>query len=96
MSSTPRRPPRGRQSVLPIRTRAARRDQPDGRTDATAALGDRLEAAEYELVFSVGEHFGGAAFLRDVPVRFTVTEPGAHHHVPLLASPWSYSTYRGS
>jgi 5-hydroxyisourate hydrolase len=66
----------------------------DGRTDEP--LLRELEAAEYELVFSVGEHFAGEGFLRDVPVRFTVTDPGAHHHVPLLASPWSYSTYRGS
>jgi 5-hydroxyisourate hydrolase len=66
----------------------------DGRTDEP--LLRELVAAEYEIVFAIGEHFGGAGFLRDVPVRFTVTDPGTHHHVPLLASPWSYSTYRGS
>jgi 5-hydroxyisourate hydrolase len=81
--------PDGRREVLTVAATNA-----DGRTDEP--LLRELEAAEYELVFSVGEHFGGEGFLRDVPVRFTVTDPGAHHHVPLLASPWSYSTYRGS
>jgi 5-hydroxyisourate hydrolase len=80
--------PEGREVLARVATNA------DGRTDEP--LLRELEAGEYEIVFSVGEHFGGAGFLRDVPVRFTVTDPGAHHHVPLLASPWSYSTYRGS
>jgi 5-hydroxyisourate hydrolase len=80
--------PEGREVLARVATNA------DGRTDEP--LLRELQAGEYEIVFSVGEHFGGAGFLRDVPVRFTVTDPGAHHHVPLLASPWSYSTYRGS
>jgi 5-hydroxyisourate hydrolase len=67
------------------------------RTDADgrAAPHDGLAAGSYELVFAVGEHFGHAAFLDRVPVRFRIGED-AHYHVPLLASPWSYSTYRGS
>ena len=68
----------------------------DGRTDEPLLAGDDLRAGVYEIVFSVGEHFGGEGFLDRVPVRFTVADPGAHYHVPLLASPWSYSTYRGS
>jgi 5-hydroxyisourate hydrolase len=61
-----------------------------------AELAAELQAGEYELVFAVGDYFGEAAFLDRVPVRFRVSEPGAHYHVPLLVSPWSYSTYRGS
>jgi 5-hydroxyisourate hydrolase len=67
----------------------------DGRTDGP--LLERLEAGEYELRFAVGDYFGGEArFLDVVPVRFGVSEPGAHHHVPLLVAPGGYSTYRGS
>ena len=65
----------------------------DGRTDEP--LLNELEAATYELTFAVGEHFG-EGFLDRVPVRFTVADEDAHYHVPLLVSPWSYCTYRGS
>jgi 5-hydroxyisourate hydrolase len=63
--------------------------------DGRATLGDTT-AGEYELVFAVGDYFGERAFLDRVPVRFTIADPDAHYHVPLLVSPWSYSTYRGS
>ena len=66
----------------------------DGRTDEP--LLTTLEVGRYELLFFVGGYFGERAFLDRVPVRFTVTDPDAHYHVPLLVSPWSYSTYRGS
>jgi 5-hydroxyisourate hydrolase len=66
----------------------------DGRTDEP--LLEDPAAGTYELVFSVGEHFGGTGFLDRVPVRFTIADADAHYHVPLLVSPWSYSTYRGS
>ena len=69
------------------------RTNEDGRTDAP--LLDELEAGTYELTFDVGGHFEDG-FLERVPVRFTVADAGAHYHVPLLVSPWSYSTYRGS
>ncbi len=52
-------------------------------------------AGTYELVFDVGTYFG-SGFFGEVPVRFTVADPAAHYHVPLLVTPWSYSTYRGS
>jgi 5-hydroxyisourate hydrolase len=67
-------------------------------TDAygRARLADELTAGEHELVFAVGDYFGERAFLDRVPVRFTVADPEAHYHVPLLVSPWAYSTYRGS
>jgi 5-hydroxyisourate hydrolase len=68
----------------------------DGRTDAPLVAPGELSAGMYELVFDVGAYFGESPFLDRVPVRFRVTDPGAHHHVPLLVSPWSYSTYRGS
>ena len=67
----------------------------DGRTDGP--LLEQLEAGEYELRFAVGDYFGGGpGFLDVVPVRFGVSEPEAHHHVPLLVAPGGYSTYRGS
>ena len=67
----------------------------DGRTDGPLLA--TLEAGEYELRFAVGDYFGGGpGFLDVVPVRFGVTDPGSHHHVPLLVAPGGYSTYRGS
>ena len=69
----------------------------DGRTDAP--LGTALDAGLYELVFSLGAYFernGTAAFYDEVPIRFRAAEGGGRYHVPLLISPWSYSTYRGS
>ena len=75
---------------------------PDGSTaavtdgDGRARLLEETAAGEYELVFAVGDYFGERAFLDRVPVRFTIADPDAHYHVPLLVSPWSYSTYRGS
>jgi 5-hydroxyisourate hydrolase len=74
----------------------------DGRTDAPLLSGEEAAPGTYELVFHVGAYFrakGTAlpepAFLDEVPVRFSMAE-GGHYHVPLLCSPWSYSTYRGS
>ena len=75
----------------------------DGRTDAPLMAGETFRTGTYELVFHVGPYFrssGMAAadppFLDAVPVRFSIAEPDGHYHVPLLVSPWSYSTYRGS
>lgn len=75
----------------------------DGRTDAPLLAGAELAAGEYELVFAVGAYFAAQnlplpspAFLDRVPVRFGIADPDAHYHVPLLVSPWAYSTYRGS
>jgi 5-hydroxyisourate hydrolase len=64
--------------------------------DGRARLLEDTPAGEYELTFAVGDYFGERAFLDRVPVRFTISDPSAHYHVPLLVSPWSYSTYRGS
>jgi 5-hydroxyisourate hydrolase len=68
----------------------------DGRTDAPLLAGDEMTAGNYELIFFVGDYFGERRFLDRVPVRFVVTDAAAKHHVPLLVSPWAYSTYRGS
>lgn len=74
----------------------------DGRTDAPLLTGT-LTPGTYELSFAIGAYFHGLgtalpapAFLDLVPIRFGIAEPDGHYHVPLLASPWSYSTYRGS
>jgi 2-oxo-4-hydroxy-4-carboxy-5-ureidoimidazoline decarboxylase len=75
----------------------------DGRTDAPLIGGRPLPIARYELCFHVADYFArlGAPqsdppFLDVVPVRFAVAEPEGHYHVPLLVTPWSYATYRGS
>jgi 5-hydroxyisourate hydrolase len=64
--------------------------------DGRARLLEETPAGDYELTFVVGAYFGESAFLDRVPVRFTIADADAHYHVPLLVSPWSYSTYRGS
>lgn len=75
----------------------------DGRTDAPLIAGRPLPIGRYELRFNVGDHFrsrgieqGDPPFLDIVPLRFSIAEPEGHYHVPLLCTPWSYSTYRGS
>ena len=67
-----------------------------GRTDAPLISGEPLRIGAYELAFHMGEYFGKAGFLDVVPIRFSIAEPEGHYHVPLLATPWSYTTYRGS
>lgn len=75
----------------------------DGRTDRPLIGGRPLPIGRYELRFAVGDHFrsrgiecGDPPFLDIVPLRFSIAEPEGHYHVPLLCTPWSYSTYRGS
>jgi 5-hydroxyisourate hydrolase len=68
----------------------------DGRCDAPLVEAGALREGEYELRFAVGAYFGDSAFLDVVPVRFRVADAGQKYHVPLLVTPWSYSTYRGS
>lgn len=67
----------------------------DGRTDKPLIAGEPLRIGTYELNFHVGAYFGNG-FLDIVPIRFSIAEPEGHYHVPLLVTPWSYSTYRGS
>ena len=71
------------------------RHQRDGRTDKPLIAGEPLRIGTYELTFHVGEHFR-TGFLDAVPIRFGIAEPEGHYHVPLLVTPWSYTTYRGS
>lgn len=75
----------------------------DGRTDGPMLSTDAMAAGIYELRFAVGEYFAKTqaelpepSFLGWVPIRFGIADVTAHYHVPLLVSPWSYSTYRGS
>jgi 5-hydroxyisourate hydrolase len=71
----------------------------DGRTDEPLIARGSLQTGRYEIVFFVGEYFGlngDTRFLETVPIRFGIADTKAHYHVPLLVSPWSYSTYRGS
>ena len=68
----------------------------DGRTDTPLLTGEELHAGEYELLFHVGDYFGDKSFLDRVPIRFRIADATASHHVPLLCTPWAYSTYRGS
>lgn len=68
----------------------------DGRLDAPLLAGDAMRAGDYELLFHVGEYFRDRAFLDEVPIRFRISDPAANYHVPLLCTPWAFSTYRGS
>lgn len=75
----------------------------DGRVDAPLLEGDGFSSGEYELVFHAGDYFKQPArrdtekqFLDHVVIRFVVADSGEHYHVPLLLSPFGYSTYRGS
>jgi 5-hydroxyisourate hydrolase len=75
----------------------------DGRCDAPLLDGDSLSVGTYELVFDVGAYFSSLgidlpqpSFLNTVVLRFGVADTAADYHVPLLISPWGYTTYRGS
>ncbi len=75
----------------------------DGRTDGPLLVGDALTVGQYELIFFAGDYLratgqgaGEVLFLDQVPIRFGVPDADAHYHVPLLISPFAYSTYRGS
>ena len=75
----------------------------DGRVDAPLLAEEDFVVGCYELVFAVGAYFAGLdsalpspPFLDEIPVRFGIADPHVHYHVPLLVSPWAYSTYRGS
>ena len=75
----------------------------DGRTDAPILPKETFSVGTYELVFKAGDYLRAEGlagnepqFLDDVPIRFGMSDPDAHYHVPLLLSPYGYSTYRGS
>lgn len=75
----------------------------DGRCERPLLEGDALQRGRYELVFAAGDYYRALGpelaeplFVDEVVLRFGVSDPAQHYHVPLLVSPWSYSTYRGS
>ena len=72
----------------------------DGRCDQPLLSAEAMRAGTYELRFHAGDYFRGTAgtaeFLDIIPIRFAIADGRAHYHVPLLVSPFSYSTYRGS
>jgi hydroxyisourate hydrolase len=83
--------------VASVRTNA------DGRTDTPLIAAAEARAGAFELSFHVGAYFRAVGialadppFLDVVPIRFAIADPQAHYHVPLVVTPWSYSTYRGS
>jgi 5-hydroxyisourate hydrolase len=75
----------------------------DGRTDGPLLMEKDFVVGTYELVFAIGDYFRAQglvldkpAFLETVPIRFQLSDPGQTYHIPLVCSPWSYATYRGS
>jgi len=75
----------------------------DGRTNAPLLPKGQMAPGTYELVFRAGDYLRATGqagneplFLDEVPIRFGISDPDAHYHVPLLLSPYGYSTYRGS
>lgn len=75
----------------------------DGRTDQPMLTGDAMAVGVYELVFAAGAYLRasgqageGMLFLDEIPIRFGIPDAAQHYHVPLLISPFAYSTYRGS
>ena len=83
-------------SIAPAQLLKTVQTNADGRVDATLLTDDEMKAGSYELVFYVGDYFGERRFLDRIPVRFIISDPAARYHIPLLVSPWAYSTYRGS
>ena len=78
---------------------SSKRTDADGRVKDLLGAGSSLDAGRYRLTFDTGAYFAARkmkSFYRSVPVEFEITEPGRHYHVPLLLSPFGYSTYRGS
>lgn len=89
----------GEQSTLLTQTAT----NADGRCDAPLLEGDALRPGRYELRFALGDYFAGLGvpmpeprFLDEVVLRFGIAHPKQNYHVPLVATPWAYSTYRGS
>lgn len=75
----------------------------DGRVDGPLLQGDSFKVGRYELVFHIGDYFAAQGlvlpepkFIDEVLIRFGIADAKAHYHVPLLVSPYAYSTYRGS
>jgi 2-oxo-4-hydroxy-4-carboxy-5-ureidoimidazoline decarboxylase len=89
--------------AAPARLLVATATNRDGRTEKPLIAGRPVPIGTYELRFAVSSYFAGRGvvqpdppFLNSVPIRFAVAEPESHYHVPLVMTPWSYATYRGS
>ena len=87
----------GRTLLKTVRTNA------DGRFDAPLLEGEAMQAGRYELVFGAGDYFAGRGvalpeprFIDEVTIAFGIADVTQNYHVPLVVTPWSYSTYRGS
>lgn len=78
------------------RTLGEHRTDDDGRVKALLPEGQALQATLYRLTFDTTGHLGADAFFPEATLTFRVADPARHHHVPLLLSPYGYSTYRGS
>ncbi len=84
---------------IPVTTTITNRD---GRTETPLLIGDALTEGRYRLLFHVADYFrslgslDAGKFLDVVPILFCISDADANYHVPLLVSPWAYSTYRGS
>jgi 5-hydroxyisourate hydrolase len=96
LDTSERRPAAG----VAVRLLRDREEGTSGTTDDDgrwlALIGEATSAGDYQLAFATGDYFGGASFHPQVTVDFTVGDPAQHHHVPLLLSPFGYTTYRGS
>jgi len=74
----------------------------NGRSDEPLLEGSNFKEGQYELVFFIGDYFKNITdlpktpFLNEVIIKFGISNSSEHYHIPLLVSPWSYSTYRGS
>ena len=85
---------------VPVRLESGGALVAEGRTDDDGRIRDlgpdRLEPGVYRLVFDTESYLGPDGFYPEITVSFRITDPEAHHHVPILLSPFAYSTYRGS
>jgi 5-hydroxyisourate hydrolase len=86
-----------RDLIITVKTNA------DGRTEQPLLAADEMKTGQYEIIFFIGDYFAAKSptlpklrFLDRVPVRFGIADAGANYHVPLICTPWAYSTYRGS
>ena len=74
----------------------------NGRSETPLLEGNNFKEGKYELILFIGDYFKNLTnlpktpFLNEVVIRFGISKPDEHYHIPLLVSPWSYSTYRGS
>lgn len=98
LDATTGRPAEGVRVTLESRNGDGWAPAAEGRTDADGRITSLGEpgAGMHRIRFDTGAYFAGATFYPEVSVVFEIADAGTHHHVPLLLSPYAYSTYRGS